>query len=444
MSRSALVRGVRLAGLGAVSGAFAGVASFVFLELLDVVTDTRYRNEWLVWLLPIAGLVIGWTYHRVGGRALGGTALAVSEAHAYTRGAPARMAPLVLGGTLAGHLFGASVGREGTAVQMSSSLTDAGARVLRLDHDHRATLARAALAGGFGSVFGVPFAGVAFAMEVARRRMWRALVACIPAAFVGHAVVVGLGHDHAEFPRIVVPFAPPDVVLLAALGCCTGLVARCFARSVPAARRLAGRISWVPARPLVGGLATLALTLMVGADYLGLSLHLVDSAFEGVSRDWYDAPLKLLFTVIALGSGFVGGEVTPLFVIGATLGSFLADPLGLDPVHAAALGLVAVLGAAAHVPLACAVMAAELFGVDALVPALVVCVVARLVARGESIYAHPPTPRDAVEGPWRRPPGERTLRVHTGGGDHGRDPTTNSDPPDRRTARGTGRRRRSR
>lgn len=96
-----------------------------------------------------------------------------------------------------------------------------------------------------------------------------------------------------------------------------------------------------------------------------------------------------MFTAIALGTGFVGGEVTPLFVIGGTLGSALADPLGLSPVTATALGLVAVFGAAAHVPFTCAVMAVELFGAHALVPAVVVCVVARVVAGGESIYAHP-------------------------------------------------------
>jgi H+/Cl- antiporter ClcA len=378
--------------LGAMSGVAAGLASFVFLELLDLVTDTRRDDTWLVWLLPVAGLVIGFAYHRFGGRAVGGTALAVGEAHAYTVGAPARMAPMVLGGTLLGHLFGASVGREGTAVQMSSSLTDAGARRLGLDHDHRATLARAALAGGFGSVFGVPFAGIVFAMEVARRRTWRALLASIPAAFAGHGVVVGLGHEHTARPEIVVPFGFGDVLVLVALGWCFGVTARVFASAVPLTKRWFARwIPWAPARPMVGGVATLALTLLLGADYLGLSTHLLDAAFIWGTRDWYDAPLKLLFTVIALGSGFVGGEVTPLFVVGGTLGSFLADPLGLDPVAATALGLVAVFGAAAHVPLACTVMAVELFGPHAFVPALLVCVVARVSVRRESIYAHPAT-----------------------------------------------------
>ncbi len=385
-----LVRNLQFVVLGAMSGALAGVASYAFLELLHHVTSFRYRHEGLVWFLPLAGLVIGLVYHRFAGRAAGGTALAVSEAHAYTEGAPARMAPMVLGGTLLGHLFGASVGREGTAVQMSSSITDAVARRLRLDHDHRAMLARAALAGGFGSVFGVPFAGVVFAMEVARRRTVRAFVACVPAAVVGHVVVRALGYEHAARPHVQVPFSVGNLVLLVVIGAAFGLTARWFALAVPATKRLAARVApWPPLRPVVGGAVILVLTLVLGADYLGLSLHLLDSAFAGHTRDWYDAPLKLAFTTIALGSGYVGGEVTPLFVIGGTLGSALSSPLGLSPVTAAALGLVAVFGAAAQVPLACTVMAGELFGAHALVPALVVCLTARLVAGGESIYAHP-------------------------------------------------------
>ena len=386
--RAHVVRNLQLLTLGALSGVLAGVASFVFLELLDAVTDTRLDHEWLVWLLPLAGLFVGFVYHRVGGRAGGGTALAVSEAHAYTIGAPARMAPLVLGGTLLGHLFGASVGREGTAVQMSASLTDAGARRLHLDHDQRATLARAALAGGFGAVFGVPFAGVVFALEVARRRTWRALVAAVPAAFVGHGVVRLLGHDHHPRPNIVVPFDAGNVLGLVAAGVAFGLTALAFARVVPLTKRwMQHLVPWAPLRPAIGGGATAVLALVLGSDYLGLSLPLLDDAFLG-NADWHDPALKLLFTVIALGSGFVGGEVTPLFVIGGTLGSTLAEPLGLAPVALTAIGLVAVFGAAAHVPLASAVMAGELFGPHAIAPALVACVVARVLVLGDGIYVH--------------------------------------------------------
>ena len=386
--------------LGAASGALAGVASYVFLELLDRVTELRLDHGWIVWLLPLAGIAVGLAYQYLGGRARGGTSLAVSEAHAYTHGAPARMAPLVLAGTLIGHLFGASVGREGTAVQMSSSLTDAGARVLRLDHDHRAMLARAALAGGFGAVFGVPLAGIVFAMEVARRRTVRAFVAAVPAAFVGNAVVDALGHQHAERAEVHLPFSLGTIVGLVAGGLVIGLAARLFAVSIVSTKGLTARwIAWPWLRPALGGVATLALMSMVGRDYLGLSLPLLDQALAG-HADWWDPLLKMLFTVVALGTGFVGGEVTPLFVVGATLGAVLGGPLPIAPAALASLGLAALFGAAANVPLACTVMAAELFGPAALLPALVVCMCARATAGGTSIYAHPlsdaPTPGSAV------------------------------------------------
>jgi|CXWL01.1.fsa_nt_gi H+/Cl- antiporter ClcA len=383
--------------LGACSGVLAGLASFVFLEGLDRVTELRVDHEWIVWLLPAAGLLVGFTYHLIGGRAVGGTALAVSEAHAYTRGAPARMAPLVLGGTLFGHLFGASVGREGTAVQMSAALTDAGARALRLDHDQRATLARAALAGGFGSVFGVPFAGVVFALEVARRRTFRALLAAAPAAFVGQWVVTSLGQGHTARPRITMPFDASTIARLVVAGVAFGVTARLFALAVPALKSFIARtVVWPPARPAIGGVATVLLMALVGRDYLGLSLPLLDGAFSGAELAWWDPALKLVFTCLALGTGFVGGEVTPLFVIGATLGSVLASPLQLSAAALGAVGLAAVFGAAAHVPIACAVMAVELFGSGIVVPAVLGCVVARAVARGDSIYQHPVMPDAAL------------------------------------------------
>lgn len=386
--------------LGAASGALAGVSSYVFLELLDRVTELRLDHGWIVWLLPLAGVAIGVTYHVAGGRARGGTSLAVSEAHAYTQGAPARMAPLVLAGTLVGHLFGASVGREGTAVQMSSSITDAGARVARLDHDHRAMLARAALAGGFGAVFGVPFAGVVFAMEVARCRTVRAFVAAVPAAFVGNAVVGALGHEHTERAEVHLPFTIGTIVGLVVGGLVIGLAARLFTVAVVRTKGVSARWISVPwLRPAAGGVLTLALMVLVGRDYLGLSLPLLDQALAG-DAEWYDSLLKLTFTVVALGTGFVGGEVTPLFVVGATLGAALGAPLPIAPAALASFGLAALFGAAANVPLACTVMAAELFGPAALLPALVVCLCARATAGGTSIYEHPlsdaPTPGPAA------------------------------------------------
>jgi H+/Cl- antiporter ClcA len=365
------------AALGAVSGLLAGLSSWVFLEALHRVTQWRTVDAtWLVWLLPVGGFVVGGAYHRFGGRAQGGTALTVSEAHAYTAGAPARMAPMVLVGTLLGHLVGASVGREGTAVQMSSSLTDAAARRVRLDHDHRAMLARAALAGGFGAVFGVPWAGIVFAFEVARRRTLRAFVAAVPAAFVGDAVVGWLGYHHTARPRLQLGWQWLLLPKLVLAGLVFGLAARVFASGLPRWKARAARwVAWPPARTALGGAAT-------------LGLPLVDDAFAGAAVGGWVPWLKLGFTMLALATGFVGGEVTPLFVVGGTLGSVLATPLGLPGVALTSLGFVAVFAGAAHLPLACAVMAGELFGWHAVLPALLVCWCARAVAGRTGIYDH--------------------------------------------------------
>ncbi len=372
---------------GAASGALAGLASFVFLEALDAGTELRVERTWLIWLLPVGGLVIGLAAHAAGPRAAGGTSLAVGEARRYSGGIPALMAPLVLFGTLLGHLVGASVGREGAAVQMSSSITDSVARAGRIDRDRRAVLARAALAGGFGSVFGVPWAGLVFALEASHRRSLRTIVAAAGASFVGHAVVVALGHQHPARPTLDLPLGPLLPLRLLAAAVLFGVAARLFRSALTRVRRRMARHVTRPfLRPVLGGLVTLGLALLVGRDALGLSLPLIDDAIGGADLAWWMPWLKLLLTVVALGTGFVGGEVTPLFVAGATLGAVAAGPLGLPQAALASIGLVSVFGAAARLPLTGAVMAGELFGWQAILPALVVTWVARAVVGRRGIY----------------------------------------------------------
>lgn len=157
---------LRRAGLGAASGLLAGLACWAFLTVLDQATELRLQHGWLLGLLPLAGLAVGVSYHFLGGEAGRGNALLIEQIHEPTAWVPRRMAPLVAVGTVVSHLFGASVGREGTALQMSGSLTDLFARSLRLDHRDRRWLLIAALAGGFSATFGVPWAGAVFAVEV--------------------------------------------------------------------------------------------------------------------------------------------------------------------------------------------------------------------------------------------------------------------------------------
>jgi H+/Cl- antiporter ClcA len=383
---------VRWIAWGAVVGLIAGVASFVFLRSLEWATDTRIDHPALLLGLPAAGLVVGLTYHYLGGRSGGGNALLIDEIHEPRTWLPRRMAPLVLASTIVGHLFGASIGREGTAVQMAGSLTDSAARVARLGPAERRVLLIASIAGGFGAVFGVPVAGTIFALEVQTvgRIRFDALVPAFVAAITGDLVVRGLGYEHDGLPAI--GDVSVDAALLAKCaiaGVAFGLTAIVFTDLTHALRQMMARlVSWPPLRPMLGGIVLVALVAVPdGRAYLGLSTPLVADALAGGAGVAAGAfALKLLFTSVSLGTGFQGGEVTPLFVMGATLGVSLAHVLDVPVALLAAVGFVAVFAGASNTPLACTVMAAELFGSAIVVPAAAACIVSYVISTERSIY----------------------------------------------------------
>ena len=347
---------LRWIALGAVVGVLAGLSSAAFLQTLTWVTDLRIQHGWLLFLLPVGGLVVGLAYHHLGGTAGGGNSLIIDEIHDPTAWIPRRMAPLVFIGTVLTHLFGGSAGREGTAIQMSGSLTDGFSRMVGLDRDERRLMLIAAIAGGFGAVFGVPIAGCVFALEVQAvgRLRYDALLPALSASLVGDLVVRAVGVKHVAQPPI------GDIHLTAALagkvaiaGLAFGLVSILFIELVHGVRHaFTILVRWPPARPLLGGIGVVALTYLVGTrDYLGLSLPLIaQSTAGGIGIVGGAFALKLVFTAVTLGAGFQGGEVTPLFVIGATLGVTMGRLLDVPIPLMAAVGLVAVFAGAANTP----------------------------------------------------------------------------------------------
>lgn len=389
-------RAVRLAALAAVGGAATGVVVLAFLESLDRVTELRLDQPWLVWLLPAVGAIVAGVYHRWGGRAKGGTTAVIEQANVFTHGAPARMAPLIFGGAIVGHTVGASVGREGAALQIAASVTDSGGRLLGLPDRDRRLLLAASIAGGWGAAFGVPLTGVVFTFQFARHHRWRTVPFAIVSAFTGRAVVSGLGYDldgTPPLPEVDWTFGLFASLLLA--GVVFGLLARWFVRGLHGVRRRAARAVPRPAlRGFVGGALVLAFALVVGRDHLGLSLPLLqeslDPATVGDPFSWARPILKLVVTALSLGTGFVGGDVAPLLVIGGTAGAALASSLGAgvaDRVLIAALGSSVTYAAAASVTLTGIVLAVEQFGWHALVPALVVSITTRLAAGRPGLYA---------------------------------------------------------
>ena len=376
--------------LASAVAALAGSASAFFLLALDWATRTRETHRWLIGLLPVAGLGVGWLYLRLGRQVEAGNNLLIDEIHDPSKIIPLRMAPLVLGGTVLSHLFGASVGREGTAVQMGGALADQLTHLFRLGQEERRVILMAGISAGFASVFGTPLAGAVFALEVLAtgRLRYEALFPCLVAAVVADQVGLlwGIHHTHYAIPDIG-PIALWPLAAMLMAGVLFGLTGKVFAKTTHA---LGGwikvQVPYAPLRPFLGGLlVALAVWLLDDDRYIGLGIPTMVQAFQQSVAPW-DFAGKMVFTVISLGTGFKGGEVTPLFYIGATLGNALAPWLHLPVALLAGIGFVAVFAGAANTPIASTLMAIELFGSEIGVYAALACTVSYLCSGATGIY----------------------------------------------------------
>lgn len=380
--------------LAAVVGVLSGLASGLFLESLAKVTDLQRDNRWLLFMLPLAGAVIGWAYSGVGKPAAGGHNLILEHFHDKATGnrVPLRMLPLVLTATLATHLFGGSAGREGTAVQMGGAISAWLARRLSLSADPFRLLLMCGISGGFSSVFGTPLAGTVFALEVIAIGGVRttALIPCLIAAVAGDLTIRWMNVEHAHYAILsAIPEMSLTVVAHVTIaGVAFGLASLAFSEGTWVVERVAGRLfPNLIVRGFAGGIVVIIATLILGTrDYNGLSLPLLTDSFTGVDVATFAFLFKIGLTALTLGFGFKGGEVTPLFVIGATLGVTLSNPLSLEPDFLAALGFVAVFAAAANTPIACVVMGAELFGSHGIVFYGIAVFVAYTISGHRGIY----------------------------------------------------------
>lgn len=371
-------------------GVLSGTASAIFLTALNGVTSYREAHSWLLWLLPIGGLFIGLLYHYYGKTVVKGNNLILEEYENPQKTIPLKMAPLVFIGTLITHLFGGSAGREGTAVQMSSAIADQFTSIFKLDISERKTVLILGISAGFASVFGTPLAGAVFALEILyfSKITFKSGIASLLVAFIANGVVALWHVKHTEYVIPTVPdFQFIHLFWILLVGALFGLTALVFSRTTHFWAHLFSKyIGYPPIRPFLGGSILAVAVYCIGTTkYIGLGIPTIVDAFQNANEN-YDFLLKILFTGFTLGAGFKGGEVTPLFFIGATLGSALSVFVPLPIALLAAMGFVAVFSGATHTPIACTIMGMELFGMQSAFYIAMACFIAYFFSGSVGIY----------------------------------------------------------
>lgn len=388
--------------------AVIGTAIAFFLWSLDYVTDLRIENPWLLYLLPLIGVLIIWFYRKFGGKSEKGNNLIMDEIHEPGGGVPVRMAPLVYLGTILTHLFGGSAGREGTAVQIGGSISALFRRYISLNESDTRILLTSGVAAGFGAVFGTPLTGAIFAIEVLTigKIRYDAIIPALLASVLADVSCSIWGLGHTEYSILFIENAylfsekvQIDPLLLGkVLVACIafGLAGFLFGELTHRIKDLSRRFIKNPYLiPLVGGIVVIAITFLYGNyDYNGLGVESyreggvsILSSFKEGGANAFSWLQKLVLTSVTLGTGFKGGEVTPLFFVGSTLGNVMGELMDAPIDLFAGLGFIAVFAAATNTPLACTIMGVELFGSDNILYYAIACFVAYFFSGHSGIYS---------------------------------------------------------
>lgn len=385
-----LVTFLKWAILGTLMGALGGLLGAGFHHTLHFVTHLRGEHTWLIFLLPVGGLITVGLYHILKLRANRGTN-EIIEATLHGNYVNPLVAPGIFLATTTTHLFGGSAGREGAALQLGGSVASMLGKVFRLKKEDRTVLIMSGMSAVFAGLFGTPLTACLFTMEFESvgTIFSPALLPCYLAAFVASRVSGALGVHGEGFPldtAVVLGFDNVWKFALLAIAISLLGIAMCwlFHKSEHLAHKALPN-PWL--RIALGGCVIMGMTLLVGDHrFNGAGMEMALQAVGG-NADWYSFALKMLFTAITLSAGFKGGEIVPTFCIGATFGCCLGGLLGLDPGVAAALGLVGLFCCATNSPLSAIVLSIEMFGGANLYLFALICVICFVLSGRSGLYA---------------------------------------------------------
>lgn len=350
-------------------GALGGAVGAAFSHLISYVTDVRMNNDWLIYLLPLGGVVIAFVYHILKVEHKGTND--VFRAVRSEKKVPFTLAPAITIGAGITHLLGGSAGKEGAALQLGGSIATVVSKAFRSDEKDRHILTVSGMAAVFAAVFGTPMGAAVFAVEVVSVGYvsLSALYPSFASALVAYLVAVRLGVHPERFNVDIIPEVSAEYLLkTVALAAAVAVVSIVFCLAMKYSHKGFEKYIRNPyLRAVVGGIAVIVLTLLVGTkDYNGSGLHIIEGIFHGEEVSKIAFLLKIIFTAVTIGSGFKGGEIVPTLFIGATLGYTMAGIVGLPVALCAAIGMVALFASVTNCPIATVFLAVELFGAEGL------------------------------------------------------------------------------
>lgn len=371
-------------------GIVGGVVGSVFHESIDAVTHYRENNRWVMYLLPLGGLLIVWLYSLMPSKGKVDTNRVIDAVKKDDEKVPLIMTPLIFISTVITHFLGGSAGREGAALQLGGSIGYNLGKVCRLNKTDMHTVVMTGMSAVFSALFGTPLTAAIFSLEVicVGAMHYAAIVPCVLSAVVASRIALWFGLHPVHFGLDIIPTitvgSVSQVIVLAVL---CALVSILFCVAIHKCEHyMEKRFKGAYTRAFVGGVVIIALTLILGTyDYNGAGMDVVGRAISGDAR--YEAfLLKILFTAITISAGFKGGEIVPAFFIGSTFGCVAGGLLGLDAGFGAALGFVALFCGVVNCPVASIILSVEVFGAEGLLFFAIMCAVTYMMSGYFGLY----------------------------------------------------------
>lgn len=350
-----------------ITGLVVGSIATMFHFSISIATMVREKSPWIIFLLPIGGLIIIRCYRMVKDEKELSTNSVLSAIHSNEK-LPLKMAPLIFVSTVITHLFGGSAGREGAALQLGGSIGNGLGALFHFDDNDKHIMIMCGMSAAFAALFGTPMAAAIFSMEVISVGImqYSALVPCVIASLSAYSVAQAFGVGQELFLVEWVPnftiFSATKVTILAVLCAILSIV---FCILLHQTEHLYKRLFKNPyLRVVVGGCLIIVLTLLVGDQtYNGTGMHVIEEAMDGHVIP-YAFLLKMLFTAITIGAGYKGGEIIPSFFIGATFGCLFGNILGFAPDLCAAVGMASLFCGVTNCPITSLLISFELFGYE--------------------------------------------------------------------------------